>query len=262
MSLVLDYPLSVKYNGVDLHSVNGVSVLDRVVNDLPNRNVRMYKLARQDGSVTTTSEYSDKKIKITGAIVLPSREEAEAAIDAVRAIVAEPEGQIDVTVAGATRRWTGTMSGMSSTLKGGYATFAIEFTCADPFGTETSTVTLVNGTSNTASNNTFSMAIEGSYKAEPFITINYSAISGGTASTVSVYNAADGIGLDVTRTWTTGDILEIDNLNKTVQVNSTDVTRVGRFFSFLPGARGIGYNDTFSTSRTMTITATYQKRYV
>lgn len=262
MSLVLDYPLSVKYNGTDLHSVNGVSVLDRVVNDLPNRSVRLYKLARQDGSIVTTSEYADKKIKIIGAVILPSRTEAEEALDAIRAIVAEPEGQIDVTVAGTTRRWTGTMSGMSNTLKGGYATFAIEFTCADPFGTDTDTVTLINGTSNTASNNTFSMAIEGSYKAEPYITINYSAISGGTGATVSLYNAADGIGLDITRDWTTGDILEVDNLNQTVQVNSTDVTRVGRFFSFQPGARGIGYNDTFSTSRTMTITATYQKRYV
>lgn len=261
MALTLDYPLSVRYNGTDLHSVNGVTVLNRAVNQLPTRNLRTFKLARQDGSITTSSEFSEKKLTISGAIVLESRELAEIAIDQLRAILAEPEGQIDIIVAGATRRWIGTMSGMTTNLTGGYVEFAIEFTCADPIGTDTDTITLLDSVANTSDVGTFSVAIEGSYKAEPFITIEYSAISGGTAGEVSLYNASDGIGLHITRDWVTGDILEVDNLNKTVKVNSADVTRTGRFFSLLPGARGIGYNDTFSTSRTMTLTATYQKRY-
>lgn len=262
MALVLDNPLSVKYNGVDFHAVNGVSVLNRIVNNMPERALRIHKLARQDGSITTSSEYTNKKIIINGVVILPSREQAEVAIDQLRSYLADSEGDIDIVVAGATRRFTGTVSGFTSMFKGGYVSFVVEFTCAYPFGTDPNTVTLVNGTSNTASTAVFPMAIEGSYKAEPDITITYSAISGGTATTVSVFNEATGIGLELTRNWATGDILEIDNLNKTVQVNSTDVTRVGRFFSFQPGARTIGYNDTFTTSRTMTLTATYQKRYV
>lgn len=261
MSLVLDLPLSVKYNNTDLHVISGLSVLDRDVNQLPERNLRIHKLARTDGSVLTTSEYGAKTLVINGVIVLESREATEAAIDQLRGLLASPEGNIDVMVAGATRRFVGTLNSFTTALKGGYCKFSLEFICSIPFGVEIDTVTLHDAEANTASSAEFPMAIEGSYKAEPYIQITYSAITGGTDATVSVYNNADGIGLEVTRDWTTGDVLEIDGANKTVRVNGVDVARSGRFPSFLPGSRILGYSDTFTT-RTMALTTTYQKRYV
>ena len=262
MSFSLDAPLTVKYNGTDINSIAGVAVTGRKVNDLPAKGARIYKLARQDGSILTTAELGEKKILITGIVTADSRANAEIAIDAIRALIATPEGELEIPVAGNPRRYTATMTAMNNTVRGGLVEFTIEFTCSYPLGTDPTQVTLLNAVANTASNFSRSIAIDGSYKAEPFISILFSAISGGTASTVSVYNSADGIGLDITRDWVAGDLLEIDNLNKTCQVNSIEVARVGRFFGFQPGARSITYNDTFSTSRTLALTATYYRRYV
>jgi len=258
---IVDNTLVVKYNLVDLHIVPGLTITNREVNMLPDRNLRTYKLARADGSITTTAEYTTKKIIVGGIIIGVSRQVVESSIDTLRGLLASNEGEIDIVMAGTTRRFIGTLSSMTNDLIGGYCTFTLEFTCASPVGSDTTTTTLLASTANTAAGASYSISVGGSYRAEPYITITYSAITGGTGATVEVYNAADNIGLSITRTWVSGDVLEIDNYNKTVLVNGVSVARSGRFFYFPSGANDLGYSDNMTT-RTMTIAATYTRRYV
>lgn len=258
---VVDNPIVIKYNGNNWNQVDNLTVNSRVVNNLPERALRTFKLARADGSITTSAEYVTKRVTILGVITAPSRTEAETSLDSLRALLADDEGELDIEVGGLTRRFIATLNAMATTVRGGYVNFSAEFVCAYPFGSDTSLTELLASTANTDASASFSISVGGSYRAEPLITITYSSITDGTGATVDVFNDLDGIGVSITRDWVSGDVLEIDNYNKTARVNGVDVTRSGRFFYFQPGSRSIGYSDNF-TARTMTIGATYTRRYV
>lgn len=87
------------------------------------------------------------------------------------------------------------------------------------------------------------------------------AINADGAALISIGNGGNGQTINVTRTWGLSDILVIDCVNKTVQVNGADVAFSGAFPEFPLGAQTITYVDTF-LSRTFSITANYNVMYL
>lgn len=104
---------------------------------------------------------------------------------------------------------------------------------------------------------------------QPVITVTLTAIGGSPAAgTISIGNNATGQQINITRTWTAGDILVIDTTLTTttpVTVNGNAVSFTGAFPSFFSSAAGtagtLTYFDNFA-SRTFTISAVYSKAYL
>lgn len=253
--------IQVTFNDNDLNQVSGLTITNREVNLLPNRELQSYPLAKADKSILTSSNYLNKKITIEGAITLSSRALAEQSLDLLKSLVQDQQGSLKVLEAGDIRTYYATMSAMSTRLSGGYVRFGIEFLCSDPLGYHVGQEILIAGTANTNSTAVIPLTVAGSYKAEPEITANISALTGGTTKTVTLANAADNIGISVTRTWTAGDILVVDSYNRSVLVNNSEVEYAGRFPSFAPGSRSLAYTDDLTT-RTVLISASYTKRWL
>jgi hypothetical protein len=106
------------------------------------------------------------------------------------------------------------------------------------------------------------LVIQGSYKAEPKITVYVQSVTGGSPNkTITILNASTLRGLSVTRSWVAGDVLEIDSMNKTVYVNSVATPSTGLYPTWQPGSGSLTYIDDFTT-RASAVLVTYTKRYL
>lgn len=92
-------------------------------------------------------------------------------------------------------------------------------------------------------------------------TITYSAISSTGSQAVSFGNNNTGQQISVNRTWTTGDVLVVDSITRTVTVNGTVVDYTGAFPEFQPGNQAFSYSDGFTT-RTFNINVVYYPEYL
>lgn len=241
----------------------GVTCVKTDVYSAPPINVQDEKLAQRDGSVIVKKQLGPKVFTCEGNMKLDTTVQLDVLLDTFKRSLNKQEQNFDIDYAGSTRRYVATPRNMVISREKGLNTagWSVEFFCANPVGSDTFTSTLLSPTGITASSNSASITVNGSYKAEPLITVTVTTLTGGGNNTVTISNDSTLRGVAVTRTWANGDVLEIDCLNKTFYVNNAAVPFTGQFPQWEPGNSGINYLDDFS-ARSVTITATYQVRYL
>ena len=252
--------IDVYFDGNNLSDLAGVTFTKRKTNSLPVRDSKVYKLARSDKSVLTSSEYVNKVISISGNITGDSRWQVEERLESLKALIQFSEKELLVDQGPRQLRYTATMQSITEEVEGGLITFTIEFICSDPMGYEQTDSTLLQPQHVASADTTFALDVDGSYKAEPVITVSLTTVTGGTGATMTLKNNETGQGITITRDFADGDIIEVDCLNKRLTVNGADTDFTGLFPNFFPGNRVLGYVDNFTT-RHLSITATYKKRY-
>jgi len=168
-----------------------------------------------------------------------------------------------VPQASGTRKYLTTYSDYDVRRDGGsYIELDLNFVCSNSFGYSTIDITLFTFTGSTVATRTESITLDGSAPWQaPRFSITYSALTGGSAKTVTYGNSNTGQQISIVRTWTSGDVLVIDSDAKTVQVNGADVDFSGAFPEWQKGVGSVYYSDNF-TSRTFSGTLKYNKRYV
>lgn len=254
-------PPTVIFNGTDLNAVDGLLVEERQVSNIGDKATKIYKLASTSKSVLTASEYATKLIIARVAIARSSRELLDQSIDTLYGYLQGVEKSLDIVVSGQTRRFTATVTRITTkNVSGGFARIDIEFTCSDPFGYELTETTLLD-TTITSSSSTTNITVGGSGDATPIITVDVTAVTGGTNKSIIIRNGETGVGITVKRNWTAGDTLTINGINKEVRVNGVLFAATGKTPHFEPGLRVFSHSDDFTT-RTLDITATYYKRYI
>lgn len=65
------------FDGNDISAIAGASLVNHDFNQLPNRDIRTYKLARANKSITTSAEYKDKQVTVAFHLRGCDRSEAE-----------------------------------------------------------------------------------------------------------------------------------------------------------------------------------------
>lgn len=255
--------LALSFGGVDLAALPGIELLVRDVNGYPNRNLSTHKVARADKSIVTSAEFSSKNIVLSGNLKASdgNRSTAESQWQTVKSYLGQQEKELVITQYGQDVAYTATVARISDTFTGGYLEWQIEFFCADPIGRDLSVSTFIDSKTITTATDNSNVTVEGSHYASPVITEVLNSGTGLTSQSVTVKNAETGLGITVTRTWTAGETLEIDCLERTVRVNGSFVDYSGGFPTFYPGSRTVSYIDTFTT-RSVSFSATYIKRYV
>lgn len=247
---------------------NDLSTLDNVlitaVNDYnsPDRDLRINKLARADKSILTSAEYSSRKIAVQGVIGADNYLELTQNLNTLNSKIQTQNAQVSFEKAGVNLVYNEvTLDVLKTEVLGGHCQFTLEFIAANPIPYESGASQLLQPNHFTAASSVFDIINLGSYTALPVINITISLLSGGTTKNVIVTNSTLGQGITITRTWTAGDVIEIDCFNKTVMVNGTSVDYTGIFPEFPVGTGSIGYTDTLTT-RSGTINVTYNRRFI
>lgn len=250
------------YDSYSLNS-DGVYTTDTDVDSAPPIDVQAERLAEADGAVIVKRSLDPKVFRCEGFITADAVEELRAVLDTFKGALNKQNQNFDIDDGSGIRRYIATPRNMIISRPKGLntATWSVEFFCANPVGLDTDESTLLAATAITGAQASTAITIAGSYKAEPLITVTVTAVTGGTTKTITINNDSTLRGLTVTRTWTNGDVLEVDCLNKTVYVNNTVVEFGGQFPAWDPGSSAIGYLDDFTT-RTVSLTATYFVRYL
>lgn len=251
----------VYFAGNDLSILVGASLIDHNFNDLPNRELNVYKLARANKSVLTSAEYASKEVTVSFHLRGCDRGEAESVLEDLKSylrpinlplVVSQAEKDISYDAA--------TLNELNYEWFSNKIVLTLVFMVADPIGYQDTNTTLLT-TSITSSTSSNAIQNDGSFDAQPTINIILNTVTGGSNQSMSLKNEETGQGITLTRTWANGDTVEIDSNNKTVTINGANSDFSGQFLSFPPGVGSLGYSDTFTT-RSVDITATYQKHFI
>lgn len=256
--------ISASFNGIDLTSVSGLSILATDAYKPPRRAVKKYGIARTNSAKVTTGYYEDKQITITVNIVAATRDLAEANLDTLNRTLQPIERDLIVRQSNVSRKYTATYSDYVIRKAGGsYIEADLVFDLSDMFGYDLNPTQITNQAGLTSTYNAFSWTQGGSADTQaPTITIQYTAIGNpSVANTVTITNLNTSASFTVNRIWSAGDMLTIDSRAGTVKVNGSDVAFSGSIPLFSTGAQYMSVTDTFST-RTFSINALVYNRWI
>lgn len=253
--------IGVSYGDLNMQA-DGVTVTATDVYSAPTNSIQADELAERDGALIVKQQFQKKMFKVEGLIRKSTRLELEQTLDSFKLAMSKKNQGFDVDYAGGIRRYLASVQNNIISSRGITSVgFSIEFLSPDGMGWDLDSTVLISPTAVTSSNQTVSLNVGGTYKADPLVKVTIGAITGGTSKTITLSNAATLRSIAVTRTWVAGDVLEIDTLKGSVLVNGAAHDFSGQLLSFEPGDGGLGYLDDFTT-RTVTINGSYTRRWL
>ena len=248
------------FNSNNLGEVEGVWLYYYNATDLPDKDINIHKLARRSLSIVTSAEYTQKTIPVMMRVCSGSRQATEATITRIKGLIQPQNGELIVHQSGEDFKYTATMNEFNIEWVGTSAYVEIVFIASTPIAEAVDTDIMTYFNTTLASDGS-SFIVNGSYIAEPIINVTINSVTGGTGSSVSIFNASTNQGITVTGDFTAGSQLEIDCSQYTVRLNGANMDFEGLFPTFPPGAQRIGYSDTFTT-RDVDVTVTYNPKVV
>lgn len=254
--------LGTSFNGTELTSINGLSVLATDPYRFPKRKLSIYNLVKGDANKITGGIYTGKTINIRIGISRNSRSNVEQSIDSLNALLYGLEKDLLVAQSGTTRRYVATLEDIVPIQDGGmYWEATLVFALSDLFGYEVNYQLIINATNLTSGIYGWSGNYSGSAEWQvPIIEIYYNSISTNNPASVIIGNGATGQHITINRTWVTGDRLIINAQTGSVSVNGAEVVYQGAIPKFRPGFGTVTYNDDF-ISRTFNVFIKYYKRF-
>lgn len=253
------YQVSFQGNRIDL--VSGVDLYNYDFTGLPKRDIEMHKLARRSLSIITSSEYTEKSIPVWLDVCSGDRQDTEATITELKALLQPQNGSLEVLQSGETVEYIATLNEFNITWNATHAYVQIVFIASNPIGEAETTLTPVNISGSTTSTANDSFIVQGSALAEPLITIVVNAVTGGTGGSMTILNGTTNQGITISQDFVANDVIEIDSDRLRVTINGDLIDFTGLFPTFPPGSQRLNYSDTFTT-RTVDIVMTYNPRLV
>jgi hypothetical protein len=227
---------SVKFGALELNT--GGIVISRLVHDsMPEREFRTFDIPRENGGGINGDYWRTKRIIMDGYITKTTNAELESAIDNMKQVLSQQAGNLDINVAGTVRRYTATLvnaGNMFSDRKHyhiSFCPFRLEFDCLTPFGESVNYQ--VDSFEETSLEYSNEIVNSGTAKAKGVVVLNFSAAD--TVTVVKWENTRTGEAIQITSSFSAGDILEINAREKTVTLNDVAVDYDGVFPHFVVG---------------------------
>lgn len=250
---------TVMFAGNDLSAITGLDLENHDFNQLPNRDIQIYKLARRDKSVITSAEYTNKEIPINFYACGGSRAGTEDVITQLKSLTQSQNALLVVSQGGDTVEYTATMNELRINWIGTSAEITLVFIASDPVGKNSTAIDFIPSTNITSASGSYAAIVLGSATVYPIFDLTITAVTGGTAASITILNALTSQGITITRDWTAGELVEINSEEMTATVDGDVVDFTGMFPQFTSGTQQIQYLDTFAT-RDITLSATYNPR--
>lgn len=258
---MLDNIYQVSFNGNRLDLVPGVDLYNHDFTTLPNRDIKIHKLARRSLSIITSSEYTQKSIPVYMDICSGTRRETEQTITFVKGLLQGQNAPLRVLESGFEVEYIATMNEFNVEWNSSHAYATIVFTASDPIGISTTTLQPVSIVGSTTQSVSSTFTVQGSFNAEPVISIVLTAVTGGTGGSINLVNAITQQGITITADFDDGDIIIVDSKQLVVTINGANVDFTGLFPIFPAGSQQLRYSDTFTT-RTIDMSLTYEPRLI
>lgn len=259
----ITYP--VLFNGTDLNTVPGLTVLATNPYHPPRRDVNSSNVARTNKGKINSAFYVERLIMVRIEISRNSRALMEASLDSLNALLQPKEKALTLPQSGTLRTYCVTFSDFEAdedTEGGMYLRGNLIFTCSDRYGYDLAATQLLAFTGFTSQSRSDALSFGGSAEWQcPVITITFTSVTTGTNKSVIIGNDNTGQALTITRTFASNDVLVIDTLNRTVKVNGTEVVFTGAIPEWNVGTGYWSYRDTLG-GRTITAMLTVVRRYV
>lgn len=271
MAAPIQYPAI--FNGNDLAKlVPGLQVYNINTYVLPHRVLNTWQVARSNGQKVSSAFWDKRVITISVYIGRDSRATLDQSLDKLYSLIQAQEAPLIVPQSGTVRQYTATFdshihnsprTGASTqpSPQGGHIDLTLNFVCSDSYGYDTNySVIVPNGTAYTSGNVVVPYTQGGGADTQaPHIEIKFTGATANTG-TVQIGNQNTGQVISVTNTFNQYDILTVDVLTKTVQINGVDVVFSGAFPEVGIGLQSLYYLDNF-TSRAFNMFAYVYNRW-
>lgn len=219
---------------------------------IPKKTMNKYPVVRSHRSKLMPPSYYEREITIKGKIIGTSIDNVNTRADQFKAAMnpVENTGNLDIDYASGTRRYVATIVDCqvfpADALFG--RDFTLVFVCVDPpWGTDTSSATILNVTSQTTTPISHAITIGGNaIEQVPVITYTLNSFSGAAFNTIYFKNPISGQEISVARTWVAADVILITPDLLSIKVNGTEVDYDGAFPSYIPGAGTLVIRDNFT----------------
>lgn len=198
--------IDVYFNTTYLNDLINIYNLD--LNAYPEYEIRRYKVARAEKSIVTSKEAVQKPIPIYGYICGANRSEIEQNLALLKLAVYGSSGTLKVFQAGQDTIYQATCDDMTEEWNKNTLEVTLNFTANNPYGHELEQ-TVLNFPNITTSESTFTLIGSSVAPIRPAITLTYNTVTGGTNKTVTIRNAETQIGISITNTFASGDVLSL-----------------------------------------------------
>lgn len=254
----------VTFDGTDLTTISGLTVLSTNPYRPAKRRIVIGDIVRSDRSKHNSANYANKVIAVRVGISRATRPLLETSIDSLMGILQGREKELILPQAGAKRKYYATYSDYEVNKEGGsYIELDLLFNCSNRLGYDLESILLKYFTGYTSYHKVELLTFGGSAEWQtPVSTITFVSVSGGSGRTVSIGNDGTGQSVSITRNWVSGDLLVVDSFNSLVTVNGDEVQFTGTVPAWKTGTGYWFYNDTFSTSRSITGQVRHVRSYV
>lgn len=255
--------IGLKYGEYSLQQTGRLWAVDTDIYDAPENEVQSDELAEADGAIVVKQRYKSKVFTVSGVLRTDTISETMALMDEFKTAMSRKNLSFDLDHGSEVRRYLATARNIAFSRRPGMRSrgWSVEFLSPDGMGWDLESRALLEPTGITVANLLTTLDVDGSYKAQPLITIVVNSVTSGTDKTITVSNGRTLRAMRVTRDWVAGDKLEIDCLKQTVFVNDAAHDFRGQFLEFEPGETSIGYIDDFS-ARDATLSVSYTRRWL
>lgn len=255
------------FDSTDIQDAN-IILTEMSYDTIPPQELKRYRIIRGDGEVITDKRFGAKKIDLLGRITGSSQSDLETRLDGLRSALfgyGKENKLLVIDYTGGSRQWVATAIDVQVDRVHGSVNFAnikLSFISTTPFGSDTSSSSLLSSTAQTTSPNSKAITVGGTAPDQKLvITVELNSFTGASVNTITLKNNDTGYALSVSRAWTASDTLVVDVANLSVKVNGTEVDYSGAFPDFAPGSRTLVYSDDF-TARNVDLTVTNLTRYL
>lgn len=223
------------------------------------REMYMYTLARERGSVMVDSRIQSKEITIYGRIKADNQQALEQAIDSFKELLSREDKTLDIEYATGTRRYRAYATQPKINREFFHVSYApFEATFIVPVGVGEDINATVSSIDNiTLATKTGTLTVGGSTFPTPKIQLSIDSAVAATA----VSFQCNGDKITLTKTLAASDVIVFDTENKKVTVNGSEQEYVGMFPKFAVGDNAWQI-DVTRTSCQYDLLFTYTKKWL
>jgi len=245
---------------------NSTYIISEIDISLPDREVNIAKLPSIDGEVFNSEYFRRKIITLDGRIFKTTQSDLETEIDLFKKAMAAENANLDIAMVtgGTKRRYKATLDNPARVFNRRRrsditsAPFTLRFLAHKGMGEDIDfTNTPISMTAKTISTALYNT---GTFEIPIWWYFIFTTVSGITA--VKIENKTTGETIEITTNITSADILQVDGIERTVDLNGTTKDFDGFFPSLQPGENLIDITLTGTSASAVSITAKTKNRYL
>lgn len=233
--------VSIKFDGTELMNASYTPRFAKH-ESAPIREIEILNLARETGGILVSEKYNQKMIPIQGILKASSRDDLDTLIDNFKELVSRIDKNLDITVAGATRRYVAYANRIvidRDHFHNQFVPYAVDFIVPLGVGKDTAQTAALDAVD---ADPTYTGALTLAGTAKPKVVITMTLGSGWSDAKGIQFKNTDTdekIITNVSGGLSQADVIEIDTENKTVKLNDAEVEFYGVFPSFQIGTNAL-----------------------